>query len=122
MKIGAVTFDSRNSEDLSDFYQRLLGMKKFHHSEDGSDFIGLYNENGEGPLLVFQDDPHYESPVFPSEPDLQQTMVHLDLFVTRDEFEGAIEQCHLLRGRTRAGTVFRSMESDAGPRRTSILY
>ena len=91
MKIGAVTFDSRNSEELSGFYQKLLGLNKFHHSEDGSDFIGLYNENGEGPLLVFQDDPNYEKPIWPSEPGRQQTMAHLDLYVTRDEYEGAIE-------------------------------
>jgi catechol-2,3-dioxygenase len=90
MIIGAVTIDSRNSEELSDFYQKLLGWEKMHHSEDGSDFIAVYGKEGQGPLLVFQDDPDYEPPVWPSETGRQQTMVHLDLFMTWDEYDDAI--------------------------------
>ncbi len=90
MKIGAVTFDSTNSEELSDFYQKLLGWEKLHHTEDNNDFIAVYSKDGQGPMLVFQDDPDYEPPVWPTGRGRQQTMVHLDLFVTWDEFDEAI--------------------------------
>ena len=91
MIIGAVTFDSGNSEELSDFYQKLLGWSKRHYNAGGENFIAVYSENGPGPRLVFQEVSNYEKPVWPLKQGLQQQMVHLDFYVTQDEYEPAIQ-------------------------------
>ncbi len=101
MIIGAVTIDSDNAEALSTFYQKLLGWEKGSNTEDGQTFIFLYDKAGRGPLLVFQEDPDYERPVWPAEPGKQQTMAHLDFFMTKAEYHGAVEHA-LACGATKA--------------------
>ena len=90
MIIGAVTFDSGNPEELSDFYQQLLGWKKFRNTADGDTYIGVFDESKPGTILVFQETADYEKPVWPPRRGQQQTMVHLDFFVTREEYDGAV--------------------------------
>lgn len=62
-----------------------------HNNTDDGEFIVVYSENGQGPMLVFQEDPDYEQPVWPTEQGRQQTMVHLDFYVTQDEYDDAIQ-------------------------------
>lgn len=83
MKLGCVTLDSRNADELADFYQKLLGWTiRFTNTDEGLKFVGLVNETI-GVTLLFQEDSDYVPPVWPIEPGQQQHMMHLD-FHTND--------------------------------------
>ena len=81
MVLGAVVLDSGNSEELSDFYQKLLGWKTKYGQ--GTEWIVLKSDTGEGLPLIFQEIDCYQRPVWPARPDAQQQMTHLD-FYTED--------------------------------------
>jgi predicted enzyme related to lactoylglutathione lyase len=51
MKMGAVVLDSCNSEELSDFYSKLLHWTKERQDEE---WIVVFSDQGEGVPLVFQ--------------------------------------------------------------------
>ena len=78
MKLGAIVMDSNNSDELADFYQKLLGWTKHRYDEE---WIIVKRDNGEGTPLVFQQIEEYERPTWPAKPGLQQQMVHLDFYV-----------------------------------------
>ncbi|SHI10403.1 hypothetical protein SAMN02745823_02443 [Sporobacter termitidis DSM 10068] len=91
MKLGAmaIILDSGNSEELSDFYSKMLGWTK-HKSDDG-EWIVVVNESKEGtPWLTFQEIENYERPVWPAVPGKQQQMLHLDFHV--EEVEEGVKQ------------------------------
>jgi predicted enzyme related to lactoylglutathione lyase len=78
----AVMLDSGNSEELADFYERLLGWEK--HKTDDGEWISLLNKSGEGGLrwLAFQEIENYKRPVWPEEQGTQQQqMIHLDFYI-----------------------------------------
>ena len=76
------TLDSDNSEELSAFYQKLLGWKRHDFNSD-TEFIVLSNDkDGCMPVrLLFQQVENYVPPVWPAEPGKQQQMTHLDFHV-----------------------------------------
>ena len=64
MKLASVVIDSKDSEALSDFYQKLLGWEKLRVDEE---WIIVYDKNIKGTALTFQQIDDYERPVWPSE-------------------------------------------------------
>jgi len=85
-KMGVV-LDSDNPDELSDFYQKLLGWEKRKYTINSIVFND--DDNGIPFQLLFQYDENYACPVWPAEPGEQQQMEHLDFFVENLE-EGVI--------------------------------
>ena len=78
MKMGAVVLDSSNADELSDFYQKLLGWEKKVQFFEGDKWIIVKSAEGDGIPLVFQENPYYERPKWPPVKGIQQQMLHLD--------------------------------------------
>ena len=76
-KMGVV-LDSDNPDELSDFYQKLLGWEKRKYTVNS---IVFNDDDGMPFQLLFQYDENYVRPVWPTEPEKQQQMAHLDFFV-----------------------------------------
>lgn len=77
MKMGAIVLDSSNSDELADFYQKLLSWTKHRYDDE---WIIVSSDSGEGTPLVFQEVRDYERPVWPSKQEHQQQMIHLDFY------------------------------------------
>jgi catechol 2,3-dioxygenase-like lactoylglutathione lyase family enzyme len=76
-----IVLDSSNSEELSDFYQRLLGWKR-RNFDSNTEFITVFDEKNKGmPWLLFQNVENYVRPVWPAESGKPQQMTHLDFHV-----------------------------------------
>ena len=91
MKLGAIVIDSDNIEDLSDFYAKMLGWAKSSQIYEGEKWITVIKDDYNETPLVFQENPDYESPKWPSTKNEQQQMVHIDFYVNVNEFESKIE-------------------------------
>ncbi len=91
MRLGAIVIDSNDIEELSDFYAKLLGWTKSSQIQDGEKWITVVKEDYSETPIVFQENPNYIKPKWPSYKDEQQQMVHLDFYVSMDEFESKIE-------------------------------
>lgn len=91
MKLGAIVLDSDNIEELSDFYTRLLGWTKSSQTHEGEKWITVIKEDYSETPLVFQENLDYKKPKWPSNKTEQQQMLHLDFYVSMDEFESKIE-------------------------------
>ena len=74
-----VVLDSDNADELSEFYERLLGWTRF----PGEEFTVLANINQKGfpTWITFQQVDNYVRPVWPAITDEQQQMEHLDFHV-----------------------------------------
>lgn len=74
-----VVLDSDNADELSAFYEKLLGWSRF----PGAEFTTLANiEQGGFPTwITFQQADDYIPPVWPAAPNEQQQMAHLDFHV-----------------------------------------
>lgn len=81
--LSGVVLDSPDPRALADFYCRLLGWK-IGSDEDG--WVTVVGPNG-GTQLSFQGEGSYRRPTWPTEPDRQQMMLHLDFDV--DDLEAA---------------------------------
>jgi catechol-2,3-dioxygenase len=112
MKLKAVVLDSSNSEELSNFYQKLLGWTKCHRFRE---WIIISSDYGEGLQLTFQEIKNYERPVWPVEGGQQQQMMHLDFYV--DDLEDAIKHaisCGAELSKVQFGDFWRVMLDPAG--------
>lgn len=87
MRLGAIVLDSDNIEELSDFYAKLLGWTKNCQNHDGEKWITVIKPDYTEIPLVFQENPDYQKPIWPSTREEQQQMVHLDFYVKSDEFD-----------------------------------
>lgn len=74
-----VVLDSNHAEELSQFYEKLLGWTKF----PGEEFTVLANVQQQGfpTWITFQQVDDYIPPVWPATRDQQQQMAHLDFHV-----------------------------------------
>lgn len=74
-----VVLDSDNADELSAFYERLLGWTRFR----GEEYTVLTNVEQEGcpTWITFQQVDEYVPPVWPATLDEQQQMAHLDFHV-----------------------------------------
>ena len=85
IKMGAIVLDSNNSDELADFYAKLLGWTKHRYD---AEWVIVSGDKGEGLPLVFQEIENYERPVWPAASGAQQQMLHLDFYV--DDVEQAV--------------------------------
>ncbi|MFJ4539052.1 VOC family protein [Streptomyces tibetensis] len=88
MRLTAAVLDAPNARELAHFYLRLLPGWGVRRGEDGPDWVHIRPPGG-GTGLSFQTEPAYVPPVWPSGPDRQQMMIHLDLEVDDLERETA---------------------------------
>ena len=91
MRLGSIVIDSDNIEELSDFYEKLLGWKKSVQINDGEKWIIVAKEDYSETPFVFQENLDYVKPKWPSNKEDQQHMIHLDFYVSIDEFKNKIE-------------------------------
>ena len=75
LKIAGTVFSTRRARELADFYSRLLGWPT-RGDEDGW-VVVRPDDVSHG--LSFHEDLEYVAPTWPSRPDAQQMMMHLDI-------------------------------------------
>lgn len=83
-RLAGTVLNTRDPDALASFYERMLGWERFMHD---TDWVAIRPADG-GAALSFHVDHEYVSPTWPSRPDAQQTMVHVD-FVT-DDLDAAV--------------------------------
>ena len=76
-----IVLDSGNSEELSAFYEKLLGWIRIDHKPDDEWIVVHSGKNDGSPGLIFQQVENYERPVWPGVSGRQQQMLHLDFHV-----------------------------------------
>jgi catechol 2,3-dioxygenase-like lactoylglutathione lyase family enzyme len=88
MEVTSVTIGAPRPRELADFYARMLGWRIVADDPPrpgdppGSGWAQLSPPEGRrGPRLNFEYETHYTRPVWPSEPDQQSIMEHLDIAV-----------------------------------------
>jgi len=91
MRLGAIVVDSDNVEELSDFYARLLGWTKSSQIQEGEKWITVVKDDYSETPIVFQENLNYRKPIWPSDKEEQQQMIHLDFYVSMAEYESKIE-------------------------------
>jgi catechol 2,3-dioxygenase-like lactoylglutathione lyase family enzyme len=84
LRLSAAVLDAPDARALADFYERLLGWTRV---ADERNWVMLRPPDG-GTGLSFQSEPHFIPPIWPSTPDDQQMMIHLDIAV--DDLESAV--------------------------------
>ena len=82
-RVSGVVLGAPDPDALARFYECLLGWRR---KWDEPGWVMLAHP-GDGPGLSFQHEPDHVPPVWPSRPDAQQMMVHLDIEV--DDLEDA---------------------------------
>jgi catechol 2,3-dioxygenase-like lactoylglutathione lyase family enzyme len=85
MRLSTIVLDAPDPHALADFYCRLLGWEVAHSDET---WVKLRAPDGTTPL-AFQLEPFFRRPTWPSRPDAQQMMMHLDIQVEDLEAAGA---------------------------------
>jgi len=85
MTLSGVVLDAPDARTLADFYRRLLGWET---RADEPSWVTLSPPSG-GAALSFQTEPAYVRPSWPSGPDHQQMMLHLDIEVDDLDAAGA---------------------------------
>jgi hypothetical protein len=88
VRLTAATLDAPNARELAAFYLRLLPGWRVWRGEESRDWVHIRPPDG-GTGLSFQTEPAYRPPVWPSTPDRQQMMIHLDIEVDDLERETA---------------------------------
>jgi predicted lactoylglutathione lyase len=91
MRLGAIVLDSDNIEALSDFYAKLLGWTKSSQIHDGEKWITVIKPDYTETPLVFQENPDYQKPIWPSTNKEQQQMIHMDFYVKADEYDDTVK-------------------------------
>lgn len=84
MRIAGTVFSTRRARELAAFYSQLLGWP-MRGDEDGW-VVVRPDDVSHG--LSFHEDIEYVPPVWPSRPDAQRMMVHLD--IGTDDLEAAV--------------------------------
>jgi len=91
MRMGAIVLDAFNPDELADFYSKLLGWTKEVQNTDEGNWIVVKSNKGEGLPLVFQYEPDYEPPQWPTEKGRQQQMQHLDFYLELCELDNQVK-------------------------------
>lgn len=85
MTLTGIVLDAPDARELAGFYRRLLGWPAV---ADEPGWVKL-DPPGGGPGLSFQTEAAYVTPTWPSRPDDQQMMIHLDIEVDDLDVAGA---------------------------------
>ncbi|MCL1918755.1 MAG: hypothetical protein FWG14_10635 [Peptococcaceae bacterium] len=91
MRLGAIVIDSGDAEELSAFYQKLLGWTIERQFFEGEKWVIVKSMDDGMSRLVFQEVADYKRPKWPSAEGLQQKMLHLDFYVKKDDFDNEVE-------------------------------
>lgn len=103
IKMYSFTVDCKELHKLAKFYAALLKWEIVFFDEEYACVAPPGTQQGTYPGISFQKNPQYEAPVWPSEPQMQQQMAHLDIAV--NDLEKAVE--HAVHcGATVADTQF----------------
>jgi len=105
MILGSVVLDSKDCEELGKFYQQLLQWDFHIDVTDGMKWGILNDPSKKSISLVFQEEPDYVPPVWPTQAQGQQQMLHLDFYVKEDEYQDKIAHA-LSCGAKRVDTQF----------------
>ncbi len=108
-----VVLDSNHADELSAFYERLLGWTRF----PGEEFTTLCNieQKGFPTWITFQQVDDYVRPVWPATPEEQQQMAHLDFHVQDvDEAVQVALSCGVTMSETQCDDGWRVMLDPAG--------
>lgn len=99
-----VVLDSDHADELSKFYEKLLGWTRF----PGEEYTVLANVEQQGfpTWITFQQVDDYVPPVWPATPEEQQQMAHLDFHV---EDVGEAVQYALSCGATMSESQFEDL-------------
>lgn len=84
IRFSAPVLDAPDARALADFYEQLLGWTRI---ADEPNWVMLRPPDG-GTGLSFQSEPNFTPPTWPSVPDRQQMMLHLDFVVA--DLEGSV--------------------------------
>lgn len=85
LTITTVNISAPDAAELADFYVRLLGWEIMVAEPD---WVMLRGE-GAGVRLSCQTEPGYQRPTWPTRPDAQQMMLHLEIMV--DDLAASVE-------------------------------
>lgn len=81
IKLYAFTMDCKEPHALATFYAALLKWEIPFYDEEYACVAAPGTGQGAYPGITFQKNPMYEPPVWPSEPEAQQQMAHMDFAV-----------------------------------------
>ena len=89
IKMYAFTVDCKDPHALATFYAALLRWKIVFFNEEYAVIGAPGTQQGAYPGITFQRNPEYKPPVWPTAPEAQQQMAHLDFAV--NDVEKAVE-------------------------------
>jgi catechol 2,3-dioxygenase-like lactoylglutathione lyase family enzyme len=93
IKLKTVILECCDIPQLLSFYTGLLNWPVVYEVDT---FVGICSDKGEVGI-AFQYDENYIPPIWPSQPERQQIMVHLDFAVTdKEELKEAVEKAIML--------------------------
>lgn len=79
LRLEGVTLDCSDPRRLAEFYRQLLGSAETR--KDSDHWVSIKEPNNQL-SISFQKADHYRPPVWPSEPDQPQMMLHLEIRVS----------------------------------------
>lgn len=89
IKMYSFTVDCKDPLELAKFYAALLNWEIAFHDEDWACLAPPGTNQGSYPCILFQRNCEYKPPVWPTEPEAQQTMAHMDFAV--NDLEKAVQ-------------------------------
>ena len=89
IKLYALTLDCKEPQELAKFYAALLAWEIPYVDGEYACIGAPGAQQGAYPGITFQKNPDYLPPVWPTEPDAQQQMAHIDFAVA--DLDAAVE-------------------------------
>lgn len=89
IKMYSFTMDCIDPHELANFYASLLKWEVVFSDEEYACVAPPGVQQGVYPGITFQRNPEYKSPVWPSAPEAQQQMAHIDFAV--NDLEKAVQ-------------------------------
>ena len=90
MKLGSIVIDAKDIDTLGKFYENFLGWDLRWENYKEMRWGILTDPSNEGTPIVFQEEPDFKKPVWPTTPQEQQQMLHLDFYVSKEEYQEKI--------------------------------
>lgn len=85
IKMYAFTIDCENPYELAEFYAKLLKWEIPFYDDDFACVGAPGTNQGAYPGILFQRNSEYKPPVWPTSPEAQQQMAHMDFAVNNLE-------------------------------------
>ncbi|MCD7899359.1 MAG: VOC family protein [Bacteroides sp.] len=115
IKMYSFTVDCIEPHELGKFYAALLNWEIGFNDEEYAWVYPPGTQQGEYPGITFQRNPEYKPPVWPTEPEAQQVMAHIDIAV--NDLEKAVQyaiDCGATMAETQFSDGWRVMFDPAG--------